>query len=65
MILGESELANGQVRVKEMGLDAGHPEKDGVLVDLGALVGEVKSRLARKKGGDVEGLVRELKGTGV
>ena len=46
-------------------MEEGHPEKEGVLVDLVSLVAEVKDRLARKKGGDVEGLVRELKGAGV
>lgn len=63
IILGEEELANGKVRVKEMGLEEGHPEKEGVLVDLVSLVTEVKSRLARKSGGSVEGLTKELQGT--
>ncbi|OAT05937.1 histidyl-tRNA synthetase [Blastomyces gilchristii SLH14081] len=49
VILGEDELAAGQVRVKEMGLDKGHPEKDGVLVNLSTLAEEVKERLERKK----------------
>jgi len=45
IILGEGELENGQVKVKEMGLPEGHPEKDGVLVDQSKLVDEVKKRL--------------------
>ncbi|QSS52208.1 histidyl-tRNA synthetase [Histoplasma capsulatum var. duboisii H88] len=49
VILGEDEVAAGKVRVKEMGLDKGHPEKDGVLVNVSTLAEEVKSRLERKK----------------
>ncbi|ODH22294.1 hypothetical protein ACO22_05535 [Paracoccidioides brasiliensis] len=49
VIIGEDELANGQVRVKEMGLEKGHPEKDGVLVDLSTLAEEVKALLERKR----------------
>lgn len=47
-----------------MGLEEGHPEKEGVLVDLASLVTEVKSRFSRKNGG-VEGLAKELQGTTV
>lgn len=49
VILGEDEQAKGQVRIKELGLEAGHAEKDGVLVDLANLVEEVKQRLRRKE----------------
>ncbi|KAF7592193.1 Cytoplasmic and mitochondrial histidine tRNA synthetase [Aspergillus hancockii] len=49
VILGEDELAAGKVRIKEMGLEEGHPEKEGVLVDLAVLPDEVKSRLAKKQ----------------
>lgn len=39
-----------------MGLQEGHPEKDGVLVEKRALVSEVKARLKRKEEeGEVEG----------
>ncbi|KAH8697769.1 hypothetical protein BGW36DRAFT_427720 [Talaromyces proteolyticus] len=48
VILGEDELAAGQVKIKEMGLDKDHPEKEGVSVDIKNLVDEVKTRLARK-----------------
>lgn len=58
VILGEDEQAKGQVRIKELGLEAGHAEKDGVLVDLTNLVEELKQRLRRKDeklaGGNVE-----------
>lgn len=58
VILGEDEQAKGQVRIKELGLEAGHAEKDGVLVDLTNLVEEVKQRLIRKEeklaGGNAE-----------
>lgn len=58
VILGEDEQAKGQVRIKELGLEAGNAEKDGVLVDLTNLVEEVKQRLRRKDeklaGGNVE-----------
>ncbi|KAF3491817.1 histidyl-tRNA synthetase [Arthroderma uncinatum] len=49
VILGEDELAAGQVRVKEMGLPDGHPEKEGLLIDINTLPAEIKSRLERKK----------------
>lgn len=49
VILGESEQANGEVRVKELGLPEGHPEKDGVLVAIESLVSEVRRRLTRKQ----------------
>jgi histidyl-tRNA synthetase len=36
------------VKIKEMGLPEGHPEKDGVLVEMKDLTAEVKRRLALK-----------------
>ena len=48
VILGEDEQAQGKVKVKEMGLPEGHPEKDGALVDLTDLVEEVQRRLQKK-----------------
>ena len=72
LILGESELADGLVRMKELGLPDGHPEKDGVLIKLDDLENEVLQRLARKKALDdmtkqAEGLrvVRGIKGEDV
>ena len=52
VILGESELAEGKCKIKEMGLPDGHPEKDGALVEMEKLVEEVRERI-RKKGGDM------------
>ncbi|EME38290.1 hypothetical protein DOTSEDRAFT_29354 [Dothistroma septosporum NZE10] len=46
VILGDDELAAGQVKIKEMGLPEGHAEKDGVLVQLDNLVQEVQTRIA-------------------
>jgi len=46
VILGEEEQSAGKVRVKEMGLPEGHPEKEGALVEITDLPVEVKKRLA-------------------
>lgn len=57
VILGEEELAQGKVSIKEMGLPEGHPEKNGVLVEKSNLVEEVRSRLRRMaeaESGEVE-----------
>jgi len=48
VILGEDEVAQGKVKIKENGLRDGHPEKEGVLVSLDDLVYEVKQRIDRK-----------------
>ena len=48
VILGEEEQAAGKVKIKEMGLPEGHPDKDGVLVNISDLAVEVKKRLAKK-----------------
>ncbi|KFY31080.1 hypothetical protein V493_01444 [Pseudogymnoascus sp. VKM F-4281 (FW-2241)] len=48
VIFGEDEIAKKQVKIKEMGLDEGHPEKDGVVVDISNLVDEVKRRIANQ-----------------
>ncbi|KAJ5892377.1 hypothetical protein N7504_009068 [Penicillium tannophilum] len=60
VILGEEELAAGKVRIKEMGLPADHPEKEGVEVELASLVAELKSRLAQKQTGVVDSLAQQL-----
>lgn len=49
VILGEDEQAQGKVKIKEMGLPEGHPEKDGVILDLKNLVAEVQSRMRKKR----------------
>lgn len=45
VILGEDEEKAGKVKIKELGLPEGHPEKDGVMVNKTDLVQEVRSRL--------------------
>lgn len=50
VILGEEEQAAGKAKIKEMGLPEGHPEKDGIMVNLADLAVEVKKRLAKKAG---------------
>ncbi|KAH9815665.1 histidyl-tRNA synthetase [Teratosphaeria destructans] len=58
VILGDEELAAGKCKVKEMGLPEGHPEKDGVLVDLATLEVEVKKRIeGAKSKASLEGAV--------
>ncbi|RJE23665.1 histidyl-tRNA synthetase [Aspergillus sclerotialis] len=57
IILGEDEMAAGKVKIKEMGLPDGHPEKEGVLVDFASLVDELKPRIAKKN--------KEINGAGV
>jgi histidyl-tRNA synthetase len=53
VVLGEDEVAQGKVKIKEMGLQDGHPDKDGVLINLSDLVAEVKQRIKRKADRDV------------
>ena len=52
VILGEDEQAQGKVKIKEMGLSEGHPEKDGVMVNLSDLVAQVQLRLKQKEGSE-------------
>lgn len=47
IILGQDELAAGQVRLKLLGLPEGHPEKDGVLVAKSDIVAEVRKQLEK------------------
>lgn len=49
IILGEDELAQGKVKIKEMGLSDDHPEKEGVLVNLSEIAQEVRQRLNRQE----------------
>ncbi|KAK4166706.1 putative mitochondrial histidyl-tRNA synthetase precursor [Cladorrhinum sp. PSN259] len=49
LILGEDELAQGKVKIKEMGLPDDHPLKEGELVSFDNLIYEVQSRLDQKK----------------
>ena len=47
IILGDDELAAGKCKIKELGLPDGHPEKDGVLIDMADLEEQVKTRIGR------------------
>jgi histidyl-tRNA synthetase len=49
-VLGEDELAQGKVKIKEMGLPEGHPDKEGIMVAIADLIPEVRTRIARQKG---------------
>ncbi|KAL7927747.1 hypothetical protein ACQKWADRAFT_317928 [Trichoderma austrokoningii] len=49
IFIGEDELAQGKIKIKEMGLKDGHPEKDGVLVDTSRMVEDLKYRIQRKR----------------
>ncbi|KAK0657337.1 hypothetical protein B0T16DRAFT_452813 [Cercophora newfieldiana] len=60
LILGEDELARGEVRIKEMGLAADHPLKEGELISLEDLEKEVQQRLSLKK--QLDSITREAAG---
>ncbi|KAH6978300.1 hypothetical protein EDB82DRAFT_433283 [Fusarium venenatum] len=49
MFLGDDEVAEGKVKIKELGLQDGHPEKEGVLVSQKDMAKEIKVRLQRKR----------------
>lgn len=49
IILGEDEEKAGKVKIKELGLPEGHPEKDGVMVNKTDIVQEVRSRLEKQR----------------
>jgi histidyl-tRNA synthetase len=50
VILGEDELRDGKVKIKELGmkLPEGHPERDGVTVEKAKLVEELQTRILGK-----------------
>ncbi|KAK7394078.1 Cytoplasmic and mitochondrial histidine tRNA synthetase [Neonectria punicea] len=60
IFLGEDEVAQGKVKIKEMGLQDGHPEKEGVLVDIKDMTREVKVRLQRKR--ELDEMTRQAEG---
>ncbi|PMD31186.1 histidyl-tRNA synthetase-like protein [Hyaloscypha variabilis F] len=60
VVIGEDEVAQGKVNIKEMGLREGHPEKNGVLVNLADIVPEIRQRLKRKA--TLDQLVQEADG---
>ena len=45
VVIGDEELAAGKCKIKQMGLPDGHPEKEGVMIELKALEREVKGRV--------------------
>lgn len=49
VILGDEELKAGKCKIKEMGLPADHPEKEGVEVQLDVLEDEIKKRIAERQ----------------
>ena len=63
VILGEDELAEGKVKLKQMGLSEDNPEKEGVIVSREGLVAEVKKRLTKLADGldEAAQIVAELK----
>ncbi|OQE24622.1 hypothetical protein PENSTE_c007G01538 [Penicillium steckii] len=67
LILGESELAEGKVRIKELGLKLpdGHPEKDGIDIELDSLIPALKTRLELKQSSSVSSLAQQLQGAQV
>ena len=65
IILGEDEMAAGKCRIKEMGLPEGHPEKEGVEVEITSLIPELQDRLAKKNHGLVASMTLQLQGTSV
>ncbi len=60
IFLGDDEVAANKVKIKEMGLKEGHPEKEGILVDQKDMVAAVKVRLQRKK--EVDALAEQAEG---
>lgn len=56
VVLGEDEMKEGKVKIKEMGLPEGHAEKNGVDVELTKLVEEIKRRISAKSAGKEGGL---------
>lgn len=60
MILGDDEVEQGVVRIKELGLPEGHPQKDGELVAMDKLVPEVQKRLSRKR--ELDDIARQAEG---
>lgn len=65
VLFGEEEISQGKVKIKEMGLPDGHPDKDGVNVDLSNLVSEVRSRIQAKADKEVGEIVNGTSALGV
>lgn len=59
VVLGEDEMKEGKVKIKEMGLPEGHAEKNGVDVELAKLVEEIKWRISAKNTRELGALVED------
>ncbi|KAM0252062.1 hypothetical protein ACHAP5_001387 [Fusarium lateritium] len=60
IFLGDDEVASGKVKIKEMGLQDGHPEKEGILVAQSDMAKEIKIRLQRKR--ELDEMTRQAEG---
>ncbi|KAF9769670.1 Cytoplasmic and mitochondrial histidine tRNA synthetase [Fusarium sp. DS 682] len=60
IFLGEDEVKSGKVKIKEMGLQEGHPEKEGILVSMSDMAKEIKVRLQRKR--ELDEMTRQAEG---
>ncbi|EWG43766.1 histidyl-tRNA synthetase [Fusarium verticillioides 7600] len=60
IFLGEDEVKAGNVKIKEMGLQEGHPEKEGILVSMSDMAKEIKVRLQRKR--ELDEMTRQAEG---
>jgi histidyl-tRNA synthetase len=60
IFLGDDEVASGKVKIKEMGLQDGHPEKEGILVAQSDMAKEIKVRLQRKR--ELDEMTRQAEG---
>jgi histidyl-tRNA synthetase len=61
VIFGEEEIEKGEVKVKEMGLPEGHPEKDGVPVKIEEMAKYIQGKLgieARQGPSELEQILR-------
>lgn len=63
VIFGEDEIQKGEVKVKEMGLPDGHPEKDGVPVKIEGMAKHIKEKLGIDMRQPPSELEQILKGT--
>jgi histidyl-tRNA synthetase len=63
LILGEEELKAGQCKLKEMGLPDGHPEKEGIAIEMEKLEEQVAERIERSRRENVEAVADKLETT--
>ncbi|KAF2224958.1 histidyl-tRNA synthetase mitochondrial precursor [Elsinoe ampelina] len=60
ILLGDEEMRDGKCKIKQLGLPDGHPEKNGVLVELKDLEAEVQSRVRGQRNNSVQGITKAL-----